>query len=106
MSTSAKRSRRLQALVLLTCAGLTVYFAHHALNGRHGLETRKRLIERSQLLEFEIRSLEAVRARLQRDVALLAPERPHPDLIDEIARETLGFAQASDRIILNRPVAR
>jgi cell division protein FtsB len=94
-----KRSRRAQALVLLSCLALTAYFSHHAINGRHGLEARKRLIERSRLLEFEIRSLEAVRARLKRDVALLSPDQPSPDFVDEIARDALGFAHPRDHIL-------
>ena len=57
------------------------------------------LIERSSLLEFEIKSLEAVRAMLERDVALLAPDLPNPDLVEEIARDVLGFADPSDRVL-------
>jgi cell division protein FtsB len=85
--------------VLLLCLGLTAYFAHHAIYGRHGLEARSRLIERSALLEFEIKSLEAVRAKLARDVALLSPETPDPDMVDEIAREVLGFAHPDDSVV-------
>jgi cell division protein FtsB len=85
--------------VLLLCLGLTAYFAYHAINGRHGLEARSRLIERSALLEFEIKSLEAVRAKLQRDVALLSPDKPDPDIVEEVAREVLGFVNPDDTII-------
>lgn len=88
--------------MLLSCAGLTSYFAYHAIHGGHGLEARHRLIERSHLLEFEIKSLEAVRVRLARDVALLSPDQPAPDLVEEIARDVLGFALPSDRV-LTRP---
>jgi cell division protein FtsB len=85
--------------VLLLCLGLTAYFAHHAIYGRHGLETRSKLIERSALLEFEIRSLEAVRAKLERDVKLLSPDKPDPDLVEEIAREVLGFVHPDDVVM-------
>lgn len=94
-----RRSRPRQATVLLLCLGLTAYFAYHAIHGRHGLEARKRLIDRSSLLEFEIRSLETVRFNLKRDVALLSPERPDPDLVEEIAREVLGFVDPKDRVL-------
>ena len=63
---------------------------------------RSRLIERSALLEFEIKSLEAVRAKLERDVALLAPQKPDDDLVEEIAREVLGFVRPQDQV-LTRP---
>jgi cell division protein FtsB len=100
-----KHERRLkprQITVLLLCLGLTAYFAHHAINGRHGLEARSRLTERSALLEFEIKSLEAVRANLERDVALLTPKQPDPDIVEEIAREVLGFVRPDD-IVVPRP---
>lgn len=86
-------------LVLLFCSGFTAYFAYHAIYGRHGLVARHRLLERSSLLEFENRSLEAVRAGLVRDVALLTPELPDPDIVDELAREMLGFVHPDDRVV-------
>ncbi len=88
-----------QLLVLLFCSGLTAYFAYHAIYGRHGLLVRHRLIERASLLEFENRSLEVVRAKLERDVALLTPELPQHDIVEELAREMLGFVHADDRVI-------
>ena len=89
-------------LVLLFCLGLTSYFAYHAIYGRHGLLARNRLLERSSLLEFENRSLEAVRAKLDRDVALLTPELPHHDIVEELSREMLGFVHPQDRVITLR----
>ena len=88
--------------MLLLCLGLTAYFAYHAINGRHGLEARKILIERSSLLEFEVKSLEAVRAKLERDVKLLSPDKPDPDLVEEIAREVLGFVHPDDVVMATR----
>ena len=87
-----------QLPVLLCCLSATGYFAHHTIHGRHGFEARARLIERSNVLEFEIKSLEAVRAHLARDVALLAPDQPASDLVEEIARDVLGFSYAGDTI--------
>jgi cell division protein FtsB len=87
--------------VLLLCLGLTAYFAHHTLKGRHGLEARDKLLERESALQFEMQSLEAVRAKLQRDVALLRPDLPDPDIVEEIAREVLGFAQPQDVVLMD-----
>jgi cell division protein FtsB len=85
--------------VLLCCLSASGYFAFHALHGRHGFGARTRLIERSSMLEFEIKSLEAVRSHLLRDVALLAPDQPAPDLVEEIARDVLGFSYPNDRLL-------
>jgi cell division protein FtsB len=94
------RSRLPQLTVVLCCAAVTIYFAHHALSGRYGLEARNQLMERSNLLDFEISSLEAVRSKLARDVALLSPELPDQDLVEDVARDVLGFARPDDRILL------
>ncbi len=56
------------------------------------------MIERSNVLEFEIKSLEAVRSHLARDVALLTPDQPAPDMIEEAARDVLGFSYPTDSI--------
>jgi cell division protein FtsB len=103
--TSKKRDLRSLSghiTVLLCCAWTTGYFAYHGRHGQHGFEARARLIERSNVLEFEIKSLEAVRAHLERDVALLSPEQPASDLVEEIARDMLGYSRPADRI-LRRP---
>lgn len=95
-----RRGATRQSLVLLFCLGLTAYFVYHAIHGRHGLMAREKLLERSSILEFETRSLEAVRDRLKRDVGLLSPELPHPDIVEELAREMLGFVHPADRIMI------
>ena len=89
-----------QSAVLLGCLLATAYFAYHAVYGRHGLMARERLIARAELLDFEIRSLDSVRAKLARDVALLCPELPNTDIVEEAARDVLGYAMPNDRIIL------
>lgn len=52
------------------------------------------------MLDFEIRSLEAVRSKLEQDIALLRPDRPDPDIVDETARDLLGFARPDDVILV------
>lgn len=93
------RIRVRQVLVLLSCLSSSAYFGYHALHGRHGLVARNQLIERSNLMEFEIKSLEAVRMKLERDVALLAPELPNPDMVEEIARDVLGYVHPNDILV-------
>ena len=88
--------------LLLVCLCLTAYFGYHAIQGRHGFEARSRLIERSRTLEREIRALEAVRVRLERETTLLDETSPAPDFVEELARQTLGFALPGDRLIVER----
>ncbi len=95
-----------QVSVLLLCGGLTVYFGYHTIKGRHGLETRTRLIERSAALEREIKSLETVRARLERELKLLDDPNADVDYVEELARRQLGFAAREDRILVERSSVR
>lgn len=97
------RRRQRLPLVLLGSLTLAVYFAQHALHGSHGLQTRTRLIERASVLEQDIRRLEAVRSRLQRDVALLAPEQPHPDMVELIAADVLGLIRPDAIVVSGGP---
>lgn len=89
-----------QFSVVLLCLGMTGYFGYHAIHGKHGLEARKGLQERAQALVRELKSLEVVRAELQREVALLDPRRPDPDFVEELARADLGYARPLERILL------
>jgi cell division protein FtsB len=91
-----------QLSVTLACLSLTAYFAYHIRYGRHGLEARSELQERSALLDFEIKGLDTVRTKLRHDVALLSPEIPNADIVEEIARDVLGYVRADDKIVVAR----
>ncbi len=84
----------------------SAYFVFHTIHGRHGLETRQALIEKGNILDFEIKTLETVRDQLRRDVALLSPEVPNADLVEEIARDVLGYARPSDELLIEPVAAR
>ena len=93
-----RKSQPRQFLVSLLCLCALAYFAHHAINGKRGLEARSRLIERSKVLEPQIARLEAARARLERDIRLLNAR--DPDIIEELAIGVLGFARPGDRVLV------
>ena len=93
-----RKSRRRQTLVSVCCLLAIGYFAYHAVGGKRGLEARSRLLERAGALEHEIARLEAGRAHLERDVRLL--DAGDPDLVEELAIETLGFARPGDRLVV------
>jgi cell division protein FtsB len=91
-----------QIPVLLICVCLIGYFGYHAIQGKHGLEARARLVERSHALDREVAELRAVLARLEHETSLLSEVNPDPDYIDERARELLGFARPDERILMRR----
>ena len=93
-----RKGRLRQILVSLFCLCVLSYFAYHALSGKRGLEARHRLVERSRILEPQIKRLEAARVRLERDVRLL--DAGDPDIVEELAIQVLGFARPGDRVIV------
>jgi cell division protein FtsB len=87
------------SVLIAASVALAGYFAHHMLHGRHGLDARWRLIERRVVVERDIAVLQDRAAGLRRDVDLLGPDIGDPDLVEEIAREVLGFGRSGDIVI-------
>jgi cell division protein FtsB len=82
-------------------ASLIAYFALQAYQGNYGLEARKGYEEDIARLTRERDERVAKRRELERRVALLRPESIDPDMVEELARRDLGFAGASDLLMLN-----
>ncbi len=78
---------------------MTIYFAHHALYGTHGLQVRDKLLERSRVLERELTELRSVRDRLKIDVNLLDGKPPNRDIVEELARDMLGMLYRGERVL-------
>ena len=97
-----RRATSKRVLAVLACLALTVYFAHHAVAGRHGFEARQRLLARAPHLEVQLSSLDLVRQRLQRDVDVLTSDFPSRDLVEEIARDMLGYVLPSEVVWIGR----
>ena len=92
------KNHRFSAFVLLSCLTLTIYFAHHAMYGRFGIENNRSLSARAQVLTDRLAALKAKRASYTRDIGLLA-DPPHPDMIEEAARRVLGYAYPNTLLI-------
>ncbi len=88
------------AFVPLVCCALAAYFTYHLVAGGHGLKERAQLEMRITTLEGELGGLQAVRAKLERDVSLLRAEHLDPDMLDERARAILNFAHPRDLVIV------
>jgi cell division protein FtsB len=84
---------------LLAC-GVGGYFIYQLQTGDHGLTARADLEKRKAVLAGELAGLKEVRARLERDVALLQPESLDPDMLDERARAILNLAHPDDLVML------
>lgn len=88
--------------MLVGCIALSAYFTYHTVSGRYGLQARDELLTRTTALDFETESLNKVVAKLSNEISLLSQNPPSADIVDEIARDLLGYANPRDRIVMVR----
>ncbi|MDB5598929.1 MAG: hypothetical protein JWN71_973 [Xanthobacteraceae bacterium] len=100
--------RRLRAilntLALYVMAGLLIgYFGINAFSGQHGLRAQQAMETQAAELAEELATVKAERARWDRRVALLKPDRIDPDMLEERARITLEYGNPNDVTLLLKP---
>ncbi len=100
-----RRRLRWQAWLVIVGLGLAAYFGYHAVNGDRGLLASQQLTQDLTAQEKKLAALRRERESLERKVLRLRSDSLDPDLIDELARETLSMAEPEDLIILLEPPA-
>jgi cell division protein FtsB len=99
LSRLVRRLRRQHWLALVGLS-LAAYFGYHAVNGSRGLLAWQQVTVDLAASQQELDALRATREALEGRAARLRPGSLDPDLIDELARKELSFAQPLDVIIL------
>ncbi len=97
------RRRVRHAAIPAICACAVAYFGYHAIQGDHGLITYWRYGQYIGSLQKEYDQIAAERERLEHRVKLLRSQSLDPDLLEERARDVLGFAHPNDRVIYLEP---
>lgn len=93
------RRRIRHAAVPVVCACVVAYFGFHAIQGDHGLITYLRYGQYIGSLQLEYDQTVKAREQLEHRVSLLRSKSLDPDLLEERARDVLGFAHPNDRVI-------
>ena len=94
----------LTTLALYAFSALAIgYFALNAYTGDRGLLARQQIDHQIETLTAELASAKEERRRWERRIALLKSDRIDPDLLDERARELLGYVNPKDLVLLRRP---
>lgn len=93
------RRRLRHAAVPVLCASAVAYFSYHAIQGDHGLITYLRYGQYIGSLQAEYNQTVQSRQALEHRVSLLRSQSLDPDLLEERARDVLGFAHPNDRVI-------
>lgn len=93
----------LVALALYLVSGAIVsYFLFHAQHGARGLEARGTLQESVSEIEAELAGLVAERKLWEQRLALVRDESVDRDLLEEHARDMLGWTHRNDVIVMGR----
>jgi cell division protein FtsB len=80
-------------------AALTGYFVYHGIHGERGLRAHRSFDAEIAALSLELAELKAVRTGLEQRVGRLEPSSVDRDLLDEVARQDLGWLHPNDRIL-------
>ena len=84
----------------LTVAAMCAYFGHHAMSGPNGWEARETKIAERAELRRTLASLTRQRETMTQRAGLLDGSEIERDVLDERARELLGYAHADEIVLI------
>lgn len=101
MSTRQRKKSYLRPLIVPVIAiAFSGYFAWHGWHGSFGIEARRQLTVEAVRLNGELERVKQERKAIERRVNLLRSASLESDMLDERAREILGFANANEIAIV------
>jgi cell division protein FtsB len=95
------RVQKFDMIVSLGCCALLGFFAWHAFKGPRGFTYREKLVADAAKLETGLAVVTGRRDEAEVRVKLLRPDSVDPDMLDEMARQTLNLAKPNELIVRN-----
>ena len=93
------RPTRFAPVVSIGCLLILGYFAWHAWHGPRGYAYQEQLSAKLDLLDADRLDVAKRRSVLEARVSLMRPEHVDLDMLDELARSTLGMLQSNELVI-------
>jgi cell division protein FtsB len=93
------RLKRLEILVGASCIALLSYFIWQAELGPRGFHYQTKLQDQGLKLTADLDTLRQERKLLEEKVAELRPDSIDPDLLDQMARQSLNFASPEQYVV-------
>lgn len=92
----SQRSTVFDVSVFLCCLVVLGYFGWHGFYGPRSFTHKATVLKRVAAAKKQLKDLENQRERKNARVSLLRPRSIDPDMLDEMARKTLGFVKSDD----------
>ena len=83
----------------LVCLSLLGFVGWHGYYGDRSLDKSRALERRVATLEAKLEDIREERKGVEDRVRLLRPDSIDPDMIEELARKTLGFSREGDIVV-------
>jgi cell division protein FtsB len=100
MITRQRKQSFLKRLWLpVVAAAFLSYFGYHAFHGAFGIWAMDRLTAEAARLTVERDRLVAEREALELRVATVRPESLNADVVDQLARQSLGMMRADEVVV-------
>lgn len=93
------RAALIQVSLWTMIAAMISYFGYHGVHGERGLRAHRNFNAEIAALNAELAGFEGQRKALEERVARFAPNSVDRDLLDEEARDSLGWLHPNDRVI-------
>jgi cell division protein FtsB len=87
-------------VLYIVSSAVVGYFVFHAHHGARGLEAKRELKEEIAKLTDELATLRDERASWEKRASMLRAEAIDHDVLEEQAREVLGFVHKNDVVVL------
>jgi cell division protein FtsB len=85
--------------VTLGCLSLLAYFGWHAFHGPRSFDNRTAIEAEAERLEASLARFSVERTTYDARVALIRPQSIDPDLLDELARRSLGYVRRGEIVL-------
>lgn len=82
---------------------VVVYFTYHAVQGDRGLIALGKLRQDVDQLQAQVLDARAERMEMERKVYALRSDSLDPDLLEERARQMLGYGYADELVVITQP---
>lgn len=88
--------------VSIVAAILVCYFMYHALEGDHGWFALRRLRIEAIETQEQINNIKAEREKLENRTRRLRDATLDPDVLDEVARQMLGYSKPNELVVITK----